>query len=110
FLFAFGSNTANIFAVLLLHFHSCWFSRFWIKKSYVRDMDGFFHINDSTLWIRLVWLESLFDHVDTFNNNTICLEVDGQDLALFAFIFSGKDLNGVVHFQLLHFGFLLHAD
>src|SRR4051812_25526857 len=66
-------------------------------------MDCFFHINDSALLISLVWLHCFFNKIYTFNNNTISFEVDCLNLALFAFVFPGKDLNGIVHFQLLHF-------
>jgi preprotein translocase subunit SecY len=56
--------------------------------------------------VLLIRLDCFFNYVNTFNNNTISLEIDGFDFALLAFVFAREDLNGVVHFQLLHF-FLL---
>ena len=71
-------------------------------------MDSFFQIHDSALLISLVRFHRFFDYIYAFNDNSVSLEVDSL-IFLLAFIFSCKDLNGVVHFQLLHI-LLKHAD
>lgn len=62
----------------------------WIERSNVGNVDGLLHFNDLT-WSGSLFLDVLFDDVDTFYDDSLGFLVDRKDLALLAFVFSGDD-------------------
>jgi len=62
-----------------------------VYQAQIRDMDGGFLLHNAALGVLGAGLHALRDHVPAFDDSLLLLDEHLEDLALLAFVLTGKD-------------------
>jgi hypothetical protein len=99
-LIAFSANTYFFTVIKLQHFDPSRFNAFIAKQHHIRTIKRRWILNDSALPILSGRASMTFDHIDILNQYALLFTVHFKDFTDFAAIFTGKDLDLVILFNM----------